>query len=230
MADKGIPQTEAEINIFLQTLDIKLPAYETILAITTEELEDLKNDAQNFDNMLVTTQRIIDSKDAFFEFKENLFKGEPSTVALTPPVFPLISPPQPALPGIIRRLRNLVKRIKTAPGYTIQIGEDLGLVESDPAGFNPDTLTAELKVRAISNGRVEISFSKQGMDAMRVEFKRKGETTWTLAGIFTASPGVHDEASVPPGSPEVREYRGFLVKKNEIVGNASPSYTVVTTP
>ena len=65
---------------------------------------------------------------------------------------------------------------------------------------------------------------------MRVEFKRKGESNWTLADVFTSSPGIHDAPSVPPDEPESREYRGVLIKKNTAVGNVSPAYTVVTTP
>ncbi len=64
---------------------------------------------------------------------------------------------------------------------------------------------------------------------MRVEFRRKGED-WSLADVFTASPGIHDVASIPPDEPESRDYRGSLIKKNVEVGNTSPTYTVVTTP
>ena len=230
MADKQFPTTEAELNLLLQSLNTKLPTYSATLGITAPEMTSLSYDAVNFNYIINFAQLVNDSKDAFFAFKEDLIDGEVSNIELPIPTFPTVSMPEAALPGIKKRLRSLLKRIKSAPAYTEQIGEDLGLVEKDASGFNPDDLFAELKPRAISNGRVEISFSKQGMDAMRVEFKRKGESSWSLASVFTASPGIHDAPSVPPDTPESREYRGILIKKNDPIGNMSPSYTIVTTP
>ncbi len=89
---------------------------------------------------------------------------------------------------------------------------------------------AALVVTALPRGKVSIAFSKQGQDAMRGEFKRKKDTEWLLAGIWTTSAGIHDEPSVPPGDPESRQYRGILLNKNEPFGNYSTIYTIVTTP
>ncbi len=230
MADKPFPTNEPDINLLLQSLVIKLPAHATPLGIDQAELDALINDASNFTYVLTTAQLVTDSVDAFFAFKDDMFNGDPSTTALIMPTFPTIATPRETLPGIKKRLRALLKRIKASVGYTVQIGEDLGLIENDPGALNPDSITAEIKVRALQDGKVEIVFSKQGMDAIRVDFRRKGDVVWMLAGIYTSSAGIHDTPSVPPGEPEAREYRAIMIKKNVPIGNMSPIYTVVTTP
>jgi len=230
MADKPFPTNEPEINLLLQSLVIKLPAHVGALAITQGEFDALVDDALNYNYILTVAQLITDSADAFYAFKDELVNGEISISPLTFPTFPLIATPKDALPGIKKRLRALLKRIKAAAGYTVQIGEDLGLIENDPGALNPDSITADIKVRALMDGKVEIVFSKQGMEAIRVDFRRKGDVTWMLAGTYTSSAGIHDTPSVPPGEPETREYRAIMMKKNVPIGNMSPIYPIVTTP
>ena len=230
MADKPLPTKEPELNVFIQNLVVKLPAWAGILGISPAAMTELENDALNFNYTLNISQGVTDSKEAFFEFKDVLMNGPIGTAPLPLPTFPAIATPKDPVAGIVKRLRRLIQQIKLSSAYTDQIGEDLGLVESSPASFNPNDLFAEITPRAIANGKVEITFSKQGMDAMRVEFRRKGETNWSLAGVYTSSGGIHDAPSVPPDSPEQREYRGILTKKNQDIGNMSPIYTIVTTP
>lgn len=83
---------------------------------------------------------------------------------------------------------------------------------------------------AKSDSRVEVTFSKQGLDAMKIEYRRKGETAWNLVGVATASPFMHEADPATPGEPEIREYRGTLFQKNQEIGNTSPVYSVITTP
>ncbi|MEQ1606794.1 MAG: hypothetical protein ABL999_18170 [Pyrinomonadaceae bacterium] len=230
MADRQFPTSESEINLFLQNMAIKLPGFQVTLGLTLAEVATLGSDADNYNYIISTAPQVNDTKDAFYSFKSELIDGEPDTTAIVPPVFPIIATPDPALPGIIRRTRNLIRRIKSAPGYTPIIGEDLGLVIDDAAPLDPENLTASLSLKALSDSRVEITFSKQGLSGMRVEFKRKNDANWGLAGIFIVSPGFHVEPSIPEDEPESRQYRGYLLDKNEPVGNVSPIYTIVTTP
>lgn len=230
MADKPFPTNEADLNLLLQTFKAKLPLHATALGLTPAEVTTESEDADNFNYVITMAPQVMDAKDAYFAFKDLLIDGEISTVQPPMPTFPTVTTPQHPFPGIKKRTRMLIKRIKASPGYTTQIGEDLGLIENDQQGFNPNELFAELKLRAMSDSRVEITFSKQGQDAMQVTFRRKGDTAWTAAGTYTSSPAVHTAPPTVPGDPESREYRGILVKKNDPIGNMSPSYNIVTTP
>lgn len=231
MPDKELPNTENGWNLFLQNMSAKIVSLQAILNLTAGEVATLQSDAANYNYVITVAQQIADSKTAFTDFKDELCNGEPSTTAITPPVFAIIGTPNVARPGIIKRTRNLVARIKTSDGYTTTIGEDLDLYTNDPTvPTQPEDLVAALDVKARPQGKVEIAFRRQGMNAMKVEFQRKNDTAWSLAGIYFTSPGFHDEPSVPPGEPESRQYRGILIQGNDEVGNYSPSYTVVTTP
>lgn len=226
MADKPFPNTEPEINLLLQSLAANLAKFKSILPVLTADIDFIVAAAANFQYLINTTPQVSDAKESFTKLKDAYFNGSVADKPPNVPTFPTIAIPNPATVGLITETKAIIKRIKAAPGYTEVIGEALGLVDS---GSNPivDILTASLKLKSLSDSRVEISFSKQGQDAMRVEFKRKGETKWSLADVYTSSPGIHDD---PSDDPESREYKGVLIKKNAEVGNTSPTYTVVTTP
>ncbi len=230
MADKSFPTSESDINLLFQTLKAKLPAHKAELGLTDDEITSQSNDADNFGYLITIAPQVSDSKESFFEYKDHIINGEISTVQPPAPTFPSVSPPEHPFPGIVKRARLLIKRIKSATGYTQQIGEDLGLVDNTGNAFVPDLLTAVLKLKAKPNSRVEITFSKQGQEAMLVEYKRKDDAKWNLAGTYTASPATHNLDPAVADEPETRQYRGTLIKKNDPVGNTSPSYTIVTTP
>lgn len=230
MPDKPFPTNEAETNLLFQTMKTQLPLVNPQLGLDAADVDFFVNQAPNYQYLINVAQEIGDQREAFTAFKRSLLEGDPKDPAPDPPVFTIITLPKAAFNGMEAEAKAIIKRIKASAGYNVTIGEQLGLVDSFEGPLNPDNLTAELKCTAKAGNVVEIAFSKQNQDAMRGEFKRKSDTEWQLAGIWTASPAFHIAASVPPGDPESRQYRGVLIKKNEPVGNYSPSYTVVTTP
>jgi hypothetical protein len=230
MADKQFPRTEAEVNLLFQTMKNQLPGLNAQLELAAADVEFFIKQAENYQYIFNITQDISDQREAFTAWKRSIFDGDPVEPAPSAPIFPVLGLPQAPANGLETTAKAIIKRIKASPGYNETIGEQLGLVDTGQAGFNPDDLVASLKLTAKSASAVEIAFSKQGQDAMRVEFQRKGDTAWTLAGIYTSSPGTHDAPSVPPDEPESRLYRGILLKKNSPIGNHSPIYPIVTTP
>ena len=120
--------------------------------------------------MLNIAQEVSDQREAFTTFKRSLFAGDPNDPPPTPPVFSSIALPQAAFNGMEAEAKAIIKRIKASAGYNQTIGEQLGLVDTGDAPFNPNDLFAALKCSARAASEVEISFSKQGRDAMRVEF------------------------------------------------------------
>src|SRR5690606_26921994 len=110
------------------------------------------------------------------------------------------------------------------------MGEALGLVTSGGESIAPGDVVPSITPKAVNDGVVEIKFKKSGFTAIRIDYRKKGDSEWQLAGVYTNSPGLHNAPSVPPGQPEAREYKGILLKKNQPVTQYSPTYTVVTTP
>lgn len=229
MADKPIPTNEGEFELFIENLAAKIGPFVTDLGLSVGDTTRLGDSATTFDYLRNMANQVNDSKDEFFSFKDQMFNG-PTEGLIKVPVFPVLDLPEGATPGIITWTRQLVKRIKAAPGYTQQIGETLGLVTSGGEPISPDTIIPEMSVKAMNDGAVEIKFKKQGMTAIRIDYRKKGDSGWKLAGVYSSSPAVHFEQSTPPDTPEAREYRGILLKKNDPVTQYSPTYNVVTTP
>ncbi len=230
MAEKAFPTSEAEINLLFQTMKTQLPLVAGQLGLAGPDVDFFVKQADNYQYIVTFAQEISDQREAFTAFKRSLFEGDPNAPAPTPIVFSTMSLPQAAFNGMEAEAKAIIKRIKSSAGYNQSIGEQLGLVDTGPPAFNPNDLTAELKILAKPGNIIEITFSKQGQDAMQVEFKRKSETVWAIAGVYTSTPGIQIAPSVPPDDPESRQYRGTLLKKNAPIGNTSPIYTVVTIP
>jgi hypothetical protein len=230
LRDKPLPTNEAERLIFMQNCVVKLPLYAAALGLTPLEVSTQADDTLNYEYLITVPQQVNDSKDAFYSFKELVIDGAITNVIPPDPTFPVIATPKSATPGIIKRIRLLVKRIKASTGFTDQIGEDLGLLENVPNSIVPQDIVPDMKLKALTGSRVEISFSKKGFDAMRVEYQRKNDNGWQLAGVFTSSPAIHELPPELPGEPESRSYRGVLMEKNVAVTQYSPTYTIVTTP
>ena len=230
MPDKPFPTNEADTNLLFQTMKTQLPLVSGQLGLASADVDFFVKQSENYQYLVNVVQEISDQREAFTAFKRSLFEGDQQDPAPAAPVFSIINLPQAAFNGMEAEAKAIIKRIKASAGYNQTIGEQLGLVDTGDTPIDPNDLNAELKCIARAGNVVEITFSKQGQDAMRVEFKRKNDTEWLLAGIFTSSPASHNVASVPPGDPEARTYRGILIRKNVPIGNFSPIYTVVTTP
>lgn len=228
MAEVQFPENEGDTELFLNNLDVKLPIYQVVLALTVGDTVRAAANAANYSYLRTIASQIEDSKEAFYAFKRSMYTG-PTEGTFEPPVLPIVTMPELANPGIVTWTKQLIKRIKAATGYTQQIGEDLGLVTAESDSLNPADIIPTLTVKALNDGGVEIKFSKQGLDAMRVDYRKKGEAAWLLAGVYTSSPGIHNAPSTG-NEPEGREYRGILLKKNAPVSQYSPTYNVVTTP
>ncbi len=228
MPEKPFPKSELDINVLLQGLADKLPGYSVQLDLSAGDLTALADNAANFNYLVNISQQVSDSRQAFSDFKNDMFYGEPGfSPAL--PTFPTITTPNTRTSGIVPWLRALLKRIKAAPGYTEQMGEDLGLIIDNPTPLVPGDIVPELKITALTDDQIEIKFSKQGLDALRVDWRPAGTEDWLMAGVFTSSPAIYQHNS-PGKNPQSIELRGRLLQKNNPVSQYSPIYQVVTNP
>lgn len=230
MAEVSFPTSEAGISQWLKTAAAKLPGYQTELGISAPEMARIIADSVNFDYLVAMSGMVDDSRDAYYAWKRTMLYGELIEPLPPDPTFGAVTLPETGAVGIVTFAKFIWQRSKKAGGYTTQIGEDMGWIANDEAE-GVELLTANFSnVKALSNSRVEISFSKQGQDGMKILFKRNADSKWNLAGIPTASPYIHEEDPTEPDTPESRQYKGILMRKNEEVGIESPIYTVVTTP
>ncbi|MGQ0541975.1 MAG: hypothetical protein ACT4O9_09020 [Blastocatellia bacterium] len=139
--------------------------------------------------------------------------GDPAA-ALPPPVFGLVPT---ALSGIFERLVNLVERIRVAPNYSEEEGEQLGIVPAKSESIEPDLLQPTLKAKAMPGNIVTVEFVRGKTDGIAIEMK-----------IDNAA-----DIAIPPSTqnlPCAVELRARYLIGNVQSGLFSDTVNAVTTP
>jgi hypothetical protein len=148
-----------------------------------------------------------------------------------PPAPTVAAAPANVPPGIVPRARQLVARIKVAPGYTEAVGLDLGIVGAEGGSDAPVFLAKPtVKAHTVANNQVQIDFSKGKFDGVLIESKRTGETGWSVLGTDNFSPYLDTRPLLVADRPEVREYRLRYVQRDEPVGDWSDIITATAKP
>lgn len=165
------------------------------------------------------------------DYFTEMVKGDLGAPQPSQPIWALpANPPQFVSPGISKRIREIAAGIKAQKSiYTQADGELLGIISPEESGRLAEDYTPELRLRSMSNFAVEVDFRKYGLDALRVEYRRKNGV-WQSAAIFTNSPGIFNVVPNVAGDAEQIEVRAVFIVKNQIFGNYSPSYTIVIQP
>lgn len=148
-------------------------------------------------------------------------KGTPSGKA---PTFPVIDGSVYDR-GLVDDFFDLRDQIVANNGYTLSMGEDLGIVGSEQQGLLPADTTPELKTVSANSNMVTITGSMQGLPVMRVEYAAKGQTYSSVA-IITNLPAMIEIPMVNPNVPQLGTIRTIYLKNNTEFGNYSPNYDV----
>lgn len=224
-----LPRTMPEQNVMFQNVRAKSDVYMTVLPLTTTQVERINLICDIFTSAYTFATQAKSAMEGVTTWRDNIFNGQAVNSPAPPaPTFFPATMPVGSFVGIIGEFRKMVDLIKSSPGYTRAIGEDLMIVAPVASGGDTsglDTLKPELKVAAGSSYKVSISGSLKGMDAMRVEYRaRNGE--WALAGFFTNMPNQFTVTPQTPGNPEVGYVRGVFIRKSQPVGLPSAEYPV----
>ena len=155
-----------------------------------------------------------------------VFNGEPKgTLAPPPPIFQVGAVPTYSR-GIVTQFFSLRDQIVASAGYTMSIGNDLGIVGPEIVPVNPKELTPDLKALVSMGNFVNLTGSMQGMDALRVEYAPNGGNFATVA-FLTKTPGGFQINTKVPNQPEIGRIRAIYIRKNVDFGNFSPDYPVM---
>ncbi len=68
---------------------------------------------------------------------------------------------------------------------------------------------------------------KNGFDALEIWCCRTGEKGFTRLATVTHLPYFDNRPNVDPAVAEQRDYYAYYLKKNEVVGSQSPTYTLL---
>jgi len=147
-------------------------------------------------------------------------------VPLTVDFTPSNEPPAEVPPGIEARTRELRRETVNKSVYAKADGALLGFERSAPTLPDLAQMFPEFSLRTLVNYQIEASFLKQGMDAVRFEYRYKGGN-WMPLGDKASSPAILTISPQTAGEAVQIEIRAIFLRKYQTVGNYSPSYSIV---
>ena len=147
-------------------------------------------------------------------------------VALTQQLEQATADFHPLLGIRLPNIRAALKRAKTSPACTPAIQLQLQWVRPE-ANIDPNTARPAIEAEA-QPGRVKITGKKPGFETVNLYSRIKGSVQWKLIAVRKRRFPFYDEAPLAvAGTPEVREYMGIGVVKDEEIGQQSEIVEVV---
>lgn len=229
-----LPRTDTELALWLTNFSTSFAVHAAALGFTAADVSAVNADAAMLNyvvgELLPTYKSAFQARTAF---KNRVVSGPVTATAATLPPLPATgTAPAAVPPGILPRLRNLVQRIQLSPGYTEDIGLDLGINDAGGGGPSAPDSTPKPSVRARSTGpgTVQIDFSKEKSDGVLVESLREGDDGWQSLGLDSYSPYIDDRPPKVAGKPEMRQYRVRYMLRDQPTGEWSDIVTATFVP
>jgi len=219
-----LPSREDALLPWFNNFNAKLPGYAATLDLSPGDLATVAADSAMVAFAVNGVAIFKAEQKEWIDFKDLELYGPLGEPTPGLPGVPTLTPPAVVAPGILRRTRDLVLRIKAHPDYTAVIGEDLGVIGAEPGGA--DEIKPTGKAQALPNSEVRISFVKAGHDGVDIESQRGGESTWTYLAFDGYSPYVETRPPLVPGQPEERRYRLRYRDGDVPVGDYSDVFVV----
>ena len=222
LAGSPVPTAESELVPWLTNFGPKYANYAATLGSSPADVTATQADIAYIIYLL--NDRVPSERQtlaATVEFKNFMKDGDaasPLPATLPGTVAPA---PYPAAiqPGALVRLRKLVQNIKTRPGFTDTIGQDLDILATDGAtAATAPTLT----LAGATAGNVVINWNKSGWTGVKFQ-ARSGGMDWSELGSDLFSPFADTRPAATPGQPENREYRACYLDGD----TALPTYSQI---
>lgn len=219
------PNTLAAQILLIQNFLAKITSYESTLGWKPDQVAAAIALCNAIIAAIDVTNQCRAAMQAVTNWRDIVLYGEPKgTPGPKAPVFPLIDG-SIFNRGLVDQFFELRDQIVASNGYSLAMGEDLGIVGAEHAGKVPADTTPELKTVSASSNVVTITGSMQGMPAMRVEYAAKGQTYGSVA-VITNLPAQITVPMANPNVPQLGTIRTIFIKKNADYGNYSPNYDV----
>ncbi len=222
-----MPSRLADLLVMFQNIFAKIGGYESVLPLTSDQVKRIQLICNEFIAIYNYVEQAQATTKSLTEWRDFCWKGSPvNDPAPMPPVYPTYNAVANSFIGIFVEFRDLREAIVAAANYTQAIGEDLMIVAIKSEGIAPSEMVPSLKVSTATGYKVNISGSMQGMDAMRVEYLRKGSSEWVTVAFLTKLPAEFTITPAAAGVPEIGNIRAIYIQKNADVGNFSPQYEI----
>ena len=222
-----MPYRLAEKLTVFETVKAKIGGYAPVLPLSAEQVTRITKICDTFIYVFNIVERSKSTMKSLMSWRDMILSNEMSVESLPErPIFSNEPPPAGATAGVYAEFRKLIEIVKAAPGFTDAIGEDLKIMPPPRNGKPSDDIIPILKVTNTGDHSVRIAGSLEGMDAMRVEYTRKGEENWRTIAFLTSLPEIVSIEPAAKGEPETGSFRCILLKKNKEVGQYSPNIRI----
>jgi hypothetical protein len=199
-----IPKKDADFLTQLKYLRDKAPTQQAVLNISPADLATLTADATLFEGKLGAFNDADAAYSAASADKQNT---------------------RAAVEG---RERAIIRRLKSAPGYTDAIGQLLKIIGPDDT---TDLTTAKPDLSATPQAHgVELDFTKSKSDGVNIYSKRDGDADFVFLAHDTSAPYVDNRTLLAAGKPEVRRYKAIYVLNDDEIGNFSDEVVATVQP
>lgn len=225
-----IPQNWAAFAVWFANFVVQVQALATKYNVSGAKVAELEKDNTWVQFWAEAQPLANQQKKQVTDFVDGVRKGRLGSPALSNPVWNLGDMPAIVPNGVNDRIREVANFIKTQKSvYAAADGELLGIVTSEETNIVEQDYQPALKIASEPNYNLEADFRKFGLDALRVEFRRKGGD-WQEIATLTSSPGVFHINPQTAGSAEQIEIRAIFIVKNQPYGKYSPIYSVIIQP
>jgi len=201
------------------------------LGFTPADVTAVENDNEVMQFLAGVVVEMKAYEDAVRQYRIIITESDVGQMTPMFPANPAMTLPTVIPTGIFERLIKLVDRIRLAATYTNEIGAMLGILPSQPAPPDPNTMQPTIKAAALfTSYKFDANVTRMGMKGFKVQIRRMDSEVWTDAGFGTSSPLEITVAPTTPGQPERLQVRAILLKNNEPVGQPSDPVYVTVNP
>jgi hypothetical protein len=226
--DYYLPSNDEERATWLNNFTAKLPYFAIKYGITPEEVMDMQNSALYFDALIKYKNQSSAYQNAITDHKNAVRDGLSNGATLQPLMPPVMMLPPPVAPGIFKRAKALVNRIKSHVSYLETDGSDLGIIGAEMTAIDTNTIKPKFLLRLVAGGHPEIVWTRQGMGALEIQ-KLGSDGKWYFLAIDTVPNYIDTEPLPPSGQSAVWQYRAIYRLKDERVGMWSDVVTITVT-
>ena len=199
-----IPKKDGDFLSLLKHLRDKTPAQKAALNISDADIATLAADATLLEGKL----GVFNDADAVY--------SQASTAK------------QNTRAAVEGRTRAIIRRLKSASGYTDDIGQLLKIIGSDDS---TDLTTAKPILTATPRAHgIELGFNKSKSDGVNIYSKRDGDADFVFLANDTIAPYVDNRPLLVAGKPEVRRYRAIYLLNDDEIGNYSDEVVATVQP
>ena len=222
-----LPKGDEDRAIWLNNIAAKLPNYASKYGIMPEETMGTQNDAAYFDAFIKYYNQQSAFQKSLTDHKNAVRDGVENGGTLQPLAPPMMMLPLPVVPGIFKRVKALVNRIKAHIHYSEADGYDLG-IEGAEKTVDPASIKPSINLRIGDGGHPDVLWVKYGYDGVEIHKQVDDGELKFLA--IDMQPHYTDMSELPPpGKSAVWKYRAIYLRKDKRVGQWSDVVTITVT-